>query len=229
MPRDIPTPSQQTPIDGVLLSRRALHGAARAQKLTQEARRHAQRILRDAERHAEMVRQHAYQEGYQQGLLSALHQVATYLLASQTMAWSWRERLNEHARAMLSAAVDHPDTLLLLLDEWLRQLEQGNATLHLTLPETSRSHQHRLMELLAEHWSGPIQLDYHSDPRCIMRCADQLAEFSPELYVEPASRQLQQCLDALPQDCRQVSAQALRELIAQWEQQANDTINRNPE
>ncbi|WP_233164192.1 hypothetical protein [Chromobacterium sp. ASV23] len=213
----------------MLFSRRALQSSARDQRLQQEARRHAQRILRDAERHADILRQHAYQEGYEQGLLSALQQIATYLSAYQTMAWSWRERLNQHARAMLSCAVDHPDTLLLLLDEWLHDLEQGDATLHLTLPQASRAHQHRLMELLAEHWSGPIQLDYHADPRCIMRCGDQLAEFAPELYVEPASRQLQQCLDAMPQDCRQISAQALRELISQWEAQANDTIDRSSE
>ncbi|WP_440029670.1 hypothetical protein [Chromobacterium amazonense] len=227
MPRDIPTPHPQTPIDGVLLRRATLRGAARIQGLERQARGHAQQVLRNAERQAESLRQQGYQEGYQQGMLEAMQQVASYLAASQAMAWHWRERLAEHARAMLSAAVDHPDTLLLLLDEWLRDLEPSDATLHLALPKSARKNQAQLMALLAEHWSGPIQLDFHADPRCIMRCADQLAEFAPELYVEPASRQLQQCLNALPQDCRNVSAQALRDLIAQWEHQAYDAADRS--
>ncbi|KVT58147.1 hypothetical protein WK54_13400 [Burkholderia ubonensis] len=155
--------------------------------------------------------------------------MAAYLAASQAMAWHWRERLDEHTRAMLASAVDHPDTLLLLIDEWLRGQERADATLQLTLPKSARAHQARLMALLAEQWPGSIQLDYHAAPRCIMRCGDQLAEFAPELYVEPASRQLQRCLDELPKDCRNISNRALREWIAQWEQQVFDISDTSPE
>lgn len=229
MPRDIPTPHLQHIIDGTLLRRSALQGASRAERLEQQARRNAQRLLRDAEQQAETLRQHGYQAGYQQGLLDALQHVAAYLAASQAMAWHWRERLVEHARAMLASAVDHPDTLLLLLDEWLRGQERADATLQLTLPKSARAHQATLMALLAEQWPGSIQLDYHAEPRCVMRCGDQLAEFAPELYVEAASRQLQQCLDELPKDCRNISDQALREWIAQWEQQIFDISDRSSE
>ncbi|OJB43987.1 hypothetical protein BGV60_02705 [Burkholderia ubonensis] len=223
MPRDIPIPHPQHIIDGTLLRCSALHGASRAKRLEEQARRIVQRMLRDAEQQAESLRQHGYQAGYQQGILDALQHVAAYLAASQAMAWHWRDRLDEHARAMLAAAVEHPDTLLLLIDEWLRGQERADATLQLTLPKSTRAHQARLIALLAEHWPGSIQLDYHAEPRCIMRCGDQLAEFAPELYVEPASRQLQQCLDALPKDCRNISDQALREWIAQWDHVQQDT------
>lgn len=229
MPRDIPIPHPQHIIDGTLLRRSALQDASRAERLEQQARRNAQRLLRDAEQQAETLRQHGYQAGYQQGLLEALQHVAAYLAASQAMARYWTERLDEHARAMLASAVDHPDTLLLLIDEWLRGQECADATLQLTLPESARAHQARLMALLAEQWPGSIQLDYHAEPRCVMRCGDQLAEFAPELYVEAASRQLQQCLDELPKDCRNISDQALREWIAQWEQQVFDISNRSSE
>lgn len=228
MPRDIPIPPPQHIIDGTLFRRSALQGASRAERLEEQARRKARRMLRDAEQQAESLCQHGYQAGYQQGILEALQHVAAYLAASQAMAWHWRERLDERARAMLAAAVEHPDTLLLVIDEWLRGQERADATLQLTLPKSARAHKARLMALLAEHWPGSIQLDYHSEPHCIMRCGDQLAEFAPELYVEPASRQLQQYLDELPKDCRNISDQALRDWIAQWERQVSRTAVMEP-
>lgn len=217
MPREIPTIHQQTSIDGVLISRKKLYHNASTIRLKQQAQQHIQRLLRDAQRQADLLKQHAYQEGYQQGILCTMQQVASYLAASQTMAWGWRERLGAQARAMLSAAVDHPDTLLLLVDEWLRKLPEPDKTLYLTLPNTAHSLQTRLMDLLATVWGDAIQLDYHVDQRFVMRYADQVAEFSPEQYVEPAIRSLQQSLDALPQDCRRISAHALHELIEQWQ------------
>lgn len=220
MPREIPILHQQTPIDGVLISRKQLNRNRATVRLERQAQQHAQRLLRDAQRQAESLQQHAYQEGYQQGILCTMQQVASYLAASQTLAWSWRERLSAQARAMLSAAVDHPDTLLLLLDEWLRNLPEPDKTLYLTLPDTAHSLQPRLMDLLAMAWQGAIQLDYHTEPRFVMRYADQVAEFSPEQYVEPAMRSLQQSLETIPQDCRRISAHALHELIEQWQELA---------
>lgn len=229
MPREIPSPLPQPPLDGVLIRRHTLKAAARHKRLDQQARQRARLILRETERDAAEIRRHAYQDGFQQGMLDALQQVAAYLAASREMAQHWRERLDDHARAMLSAAVDHPDTLLLLMDEWLRDIEQTDSALHLTLPENARAQQSRLMALLEEQWSGSIQVEFHADPRCIMRCADQVAEFAPELYIEPASRQLQQCLDTLSQDCRQISAHALEEFIAQWQTSSDGKPERKRE
>ncbi|PRP71106.1 hypothetical protein BUE93_08490 [Chromobacterium amazonense] len=227
MPRDIPLPPPQTLIDGVLLRQAKLRDAARNQSLELQARGHAKILLRNAERQAENLRQQGYQQGYQQGMIEALQQIAAYLAASQALALHWREQLAEHIRAMLTAAVDHPDTLLLLLNEWLSGQERSDATLHLTLPKSARIHQAQLMALLGEHWPGPVQLGLHDDTRWIMRCANQIAEFTPELYVESAGRHLQPCLDKLPQEWRNISLQALHKLIAQLEHQVNDSADRN--
>lgn len=51
---------------------------------------------------------YAYQEGYEQGMIDALQQVAAYLTDNQTMAWKWMEKIQIYARELFSAAVDHP-------------------------------------------------------------------------------------------------------------------------
>ncbi|MCD4498772.1 hypothetical protein [Chromobacterium vaccinii] len=214
---DIPLPRQPTITDGVLIRSPQLRRLRRIDNLDQQARKRARQRLDDAEREADAIRRHAYRDGYQQGMLAALDQLAAHLANSQAQAARWREHLSEEARAMLAAAVDHPDTLLLLLDEWLRTRDgpSGDAVLHLQLPKRARSQQTALMALLADNWFGAIQIDYHDDDRFIMRCADQAAEFSPEQYLEPASRQLSHRLNTLPQECRQLSAAALEQFQRQ--------------
>ncbi|MCD5326510.1 hypothetical protein ACFFU8_04410 [Chromobacterium piscinae] len=220
MPSDTPIFRPQTAIEGVLIRRGQLERIRRAHKLERQARRHASQLLREAQNQADAIRSHAYSDGYQQGMLTALDQIAAALADSQALAERWRGHLEQQARAMLAAAVDHPDTLLLLLDEWLKSQPSAapEATLYLRLPKTARPRQGALMSLLAERWHGVIQIDHHDDDRFIMRCADQAAEFSPEHYLEPASRQLLQSLNGLQQDCRQLSAAALEQLQRQLRQ-----------
>jgi hypothetical protein len=192
-------------------------------RLEQQAQQHARRIIHDAQQEGEVIRQHAYQQGYQQGMLDTLQQTASYMADSQTLDGRCRERLSQHAKAMLSSAVDHPETLLLVLDEWLRNLSASDETLYLTLPATAHTLQPRLMDVLSASWTGKIQLDYHARPDFVMRLADQVAEFSPAQYVESATRALLQTLDSLPQDCRQLSGFALQEFIEQWQRRSNNS------
>lgn len=48
-----------------------------------------------------------------------------------------------------------------------------------------KDHQ-KLMVLLMENWPGTFNLKYHQEQRFIMSCGDQIAEFSPEQFVETA-------------------------------------------
>ncbi|WP_434626695.1 hypothetical protein [Chromobacterium sp. CV08] len=213
MPRDIPTLPPSAAFEGVLIRRASLQPARRAAELERAARRRARQITDEADAQAGAVRGQAWRDGYQDGMLTALDQVAAYLADSQAQAARWRERLADEARAMLRAAADHPDALLLALDEWLREQEPTDDTLRLMLPENARPQQQRLMALLADSWNGRLQLDYHADDRLLIRCADQAAEFAPELYVEPAAQQTLRCLDSLPQECRGLSSTALETLM----------------
>ncbi|SSS41495.1 Oxygen-regulated invasion protein OrgB [Acinetobacter baumannii] len=49
-----------------------------------------------------------------------------------------------------------------------------------------------------------------------MSCGDQIAEFSPEQFVETAVGVIKHHLDELPQDCRTISDNAINALIDEW-------------
>ncbi|MBT2867655.1 Oxygen-regulated invasion protein OrgB [Chromobacterium violaceum] len=231
MPRDIPIFRPPNAIEGVLVCREQLLRHDKAVSLEREARRHAARIVRQAEQEAESLRGRALLDGYGDGMIQALGQLARHLANGDALLRHCRERLEAESRAMLSAAVDHPDALLLALDEWLRERrrEDESRTLHLLLPQQARASQAELMALLAESWGGRLSLDYHPDSRFVMRCGEQAAEFSPELYVEPASSQAMQALGDLPSRCRGLSAAALSALRDELDRMLADQENRETE
>ncbi len=71
------------------------------------------------------------------------------------------------------------------------------------------------MVLLMENWPGTFNLKYHQEQRFIMGCGDQIAEFSPEQFVETAVGVIKHHLDEL-QDCRTISDNAINALIDEW-------------
>lgn len=230
MPREIPTPSPEMSVDGVIFQRTGLRQAARADRLEKEARQRASSLIRHAEQEAEVIRQEAFRQGYEAGMLTALSHTAYYMAQWQSQAGHWYQQLESHSRDLLSAAVDHPDTLLLLLDEWLRDQPRQQASLRLLLPRSAKPMRGRLMALLNEQWDNRIEIDYHDDPRFILRCGQQMAEFAPTDFVEQASRQLRHSLNTLPDECRHLSEQAIRQLIETLEQQClpqTDTHSRS--
>ncbi len=124
MLKNIPIPSPLSPVEGILIKRKTLERYFSIERLEQQAHQRAKRILREAEEEAKTLRMYAYQEGYEQGMIDALQQVAAYLTDNQTMAWKWMEKIQTYARELFSAAVDHPETLLTVLDEWLRDFDK---------------------------------------------------------------------------------------------------------
>ncbi len=128
MLKNIPIPSPLSPVEGILIKRKTLERYFSIERLEQQAHQRAKRILREAEEEAKTLRMYAYQEGYEQGMIDALQQVAAYLTDNQTMAGSgWKIQI--YARELFSAAVDHPETLLTVPDEWLRDFDKPEGQL----------------------------------------------------------------------------------------------------
>lgn len=95
MLKNIPIPSPLSPVEGILIKRKTLERYFSIERLEQQAHQRAKRILREAEEEAKTLRMYAYQEGYEQGMIDALQQVAAYLTDNQTMAWKWMEKTTD--------------------------------------------------------------------------------------------------------------------------------------
>lgn len=223
MRKNIQIPHPSRLLDGVIL-----RPDRRREVLERQTNQHVQRLLRDARREANDLQQQAYQAGYQQGMLLALEQLTAWLNACDEKAALLQERIAAQAQAMLSSAVNSPDTLLVLLNEGLQNLPASDETLHLLLPANARSLRPQIMSVLDKQWRGPVQLDFHPGPGFVLRYKDQIVEFAPEHYLEQATLTLRQTISELPAECRQLSSAAFSALMAQWQPQAA-SLNDQPD
>ena len=220
MPRTIPTRQPLVALDGVLLPRAQLR--AQRQALQQQAWERARQLLRQAQRRAAAIRQQAAALGYAQGLLSALQAAATQLDDAQRLQRQLRAGLAEQAHAMLAATFEHPDALLLALDDWLERSAQPPPTLQLRLPSTWQQQLPQLRQLLEQRWNGALQIVCSEQPRLLLRCGALSAEFAPPEYLEQAATALLQRgigTDAdVDASCRRLAAAGLDALCRQLRQ-----------
>ncbi|STQ90247.1 hypothetical protein [Iodobacter fluviatilis] len=214
MPKDIPTLRPITAYEDVLLTHDKLTRQHKALSLLAEARQRAKQLLKQAEVETQQIRTQAWMNGYQDGVIAAASSVANHIDESENLLLRFHNKLGEQARAMLSASLDHPDLLLILLDEWLRGIDTPlpQGTLQLQLPLHRRAAHSQLLNSLQELWGGKIQIEYHADTHFVMRYADQIAQFSPDEFIAEAAQSLLHGMHEMPAECRSLSQASMQSL-----------------
>ncbi|AZN35910.1 hypothetical protein [Iodobacter ciconiae] len=182
--------------------------------LLAEARQRAKQLLKEAAAQAGQIRQQAWASGYQDGVIAAAGTLTKHINDSDNLTRRLQGKLEDQARAMLSASLDHPDLLLVLLNEWLSGVDKNSSqsTLKLQLPQYCRAAHSRLSSSLQEQWEGKIQIEYHAKARFVMRYADQIAQFIPEEFITEATQALLHDMHELHSECRLLSQASLQSL-----------------
>ncbi len=178
-----------------------------------DARRQAIKLVKQAEEEAQAVRAQAVSEGYQEGILASAASVAGFLAQERQLAADLQKRINGHARQLLSSALNHPEILLELVDEWLAALPDtaSPAVLDLLIPEAARKSHAALKHRVESVWPGKFTLAYHDDRRFVMKYGDQLAEFDADAFMVAGMQRLVSA-DTLPEQCRALSEAAVGRL-----------------
>lgn len=223
MLRDIPINYfPQPPLGGVLIKHKTLQKNRSFRRLEEQARQRAKKLIKDAQKEAQMLQEEACREGFQQGLIIALKQVAIYLSNSNLTLQYWQQQLEKQVREMLAASVNHPETLLLVLDEWLSELSSSNTSVNIILPEAVKAKYSDTISRVAGDKGVMIHIGYHPGANVIFRCGEDIAEFSPAEFTEMSSRRiLMRNLPVLNQDCYRLSREALS-LFNEYCQGLND-------
>ncbi|QIU92598.1 hypothetical protein [Yokenella regensburgei] len=212
MPRAIQTFHRLIPVEGVLISRKQL----KTINLEQQAKCYVKKMLRDSKKDVDEIHQSAYQKGFQQGILSSIQQVVSFFSENESMLQKWNKRIDSHVREMLSVALEHPDTLLLLLDEWLCSRPVFDDKLYLSLPFNIKQIHPQIMELVASNWEGSVHISWHKNADFIIRSGEQIAKFSPDLYVKSLKESQHQFMNDISQDYKKISSDALQDFITSW-------------
>ena len=184
MPRIIQTLHSILPVEGVYIARAKLQQGQRAQTLIDEAKRSARRLIKDAQVSADDAYQQALRDGYRDGVIAAADAIADHFFAEQRLASDLQKKLMQQVRTALQLALDHPELILVLLDEWLKnQITSADIPLKLFLPCQIYHAHEQVMACLEAAWCARVQVEYHDDERFILSSGDQIAEFDPTSFL----------------------------------------------
>nr|AFH88785.1 putative type III secretion system protein OrgAb [Candidatus Sodalis melophagi] len=196
-----------------MIKREHLQRQRCAMDLIKQARRETVKCLKQAAEEAERLRSQAISEGFQQGVLAAADAVADYLAERQGLRLSLQREVEDHARALLTAALSHADLLLVLLEEWLAQQPEPSipAPLELWVPADRHAAALRLKRQIGALWRGKYDIITHDGESFIMKHGDQVAEFDAKAFIDAATRQMASCPD-YGTKARRLSEQGLQAL-----------------
>ncbi len=196
-----------------MITRAQLRRQRQSLDLLNDARRRTIKTVKKAQGEAEEIRRQAFREGYQDGILASAALVARFLAQERRLAADLQHRINGHARQLLSSALNHPEILLELVDEWLATLPDTASpeTLELLIPEAARRSHAALKHRVESVWPGKFTLAYHDDCRFVMKYGDQLAEFDADAFLAAGMHRLTS-VETLPEQCRQLTEAGLRQL-----------------
>ncbi|EHT6896289.1 hypothetical protein KXR15_003519 [Escherichia coli] len=211
MPRNIPINTSQQPLlGGVLIKRNTLEKKLSLGRLEQQARKRAKQLIKDAQKEAQVLHEQAHRDGFQQGILYALKQVVTYLSDSNLTLEYWQQCLEKQVREMLATSVNHPETLLLVFDEWMSRDINSDVTVSIIFPEAMKTGYSEVISRIIEDREAGIDIRYHTGSNIIFRCGGYIAEFSPVEFTEAGTRRiLMKNIPRVNQDCHCLSRDAL--------------------
>lgn len=211
MPRNIPISTSHQPLlGGVLIKHNTLEKKLSSGRLEQQARKRAKQLIKDAQKEAQVLQEQAHRDGFQQGVLYALKQVATYLSDSNLTLKYWQQRLENQVREMLATSVNHPETLLLVFDEWMSRDINTDIAVSIILPEVMKTEYSEVISRIIGDRGTGIDIRYHTGSNIIFRCEENIAEFSPVEFTEAGTRRiLMKNIPRVNQDCHCLSRDAL--------------------
>lgn len=208
MPKIIQTMCEVIPEQGVLIRSSYLRNNIKASALLAEARRRAKSLMAHAEAEADYTFRQAQCEGYAQGILQAAGELVAYMALHEDLAANMQSRIYESTRSLLSSCLTNPDVVIAILEECLSRVDViESQNFDLVVPEAFRPNHRTLIARLRQNYNGNINVDYQSETRFLLRVNDQVAEFSPDDFVNMAS---QRVMNGLPAFYGQ--SQAIKEL-----------------
>ncbi|EDJ8986963.1 TPA: hypothetical protein RU610_004511 [Salmonella enterica] len=169
----------------------------------------ASTLLDQAKEKALWLEEEGYKKGFETGMYEAMIHTALYFDRTQKSVNYIKDKLNFQIREMLKEATDNPDVLIQAYDEWLSRHQNQAGTLKIILPVRVRDSEQKLLQLLQEKWPGSVTLEYHENESYIISSGYQIAEFSPEIYAESVSRQVDTIADNLHECCANISRKTL--------------------
>ncbi|NWD04189.1 invasion protein OrgB [Pseudomonas gingeri] len=205
-------PVQDT--DAVHITRQELASARRCRALERQAQRRARQLIDQAQVQVEAIQATAFAEGYAEGVIQAVVDLARGLCESQRLASQLRGQMVEAVRQLLGHLLEDSRWFDEMLEDWLAgQADTARMALQILLPEGCRSRVGALREHLERLGVSSVRFEFEEQERYVVRLADQLFEFDLESAREQLTPRVLSQLAGLPDGVRELDRQARQALV----------------
>ncbi|MFT8209924.1 MAG: hypothetical protein ACMZI0_03605 [Symbiopectobacterium sp.] len=186
--------------------------------LVAQTRDHAKKIIRDANREAETIRQQAYRNGYERGVMTSFETITSFIKDKQGIVNYIYGQVREQIKNLLSDTVNKESVICALFENWADEIDgrDDKTPFYILLPRDRRRYKRRLMAYIDSMHRGGVVFEYHQDLRYVFKYREQLVEFLPETFVD---NQIDTFFDtqSLYERCEHLSTQTLKTLYARLE------------
>lgn len=184
--------------------------------LVAQAQDHAKKIISDATREVEAIRQQAYRDGYERGVMTSVETVTGFIEGKQGIVNDIYQQVREQVRHLLSDTVNRESVICALFENWANEIDgrDDKTPFYILLPQDRRRYKRRLIAYIDSMHPGGVVFEYHQDLRYVFKYCEQLVEFSPDTFVD---NQIDTLIETQPlyECCEQLSTQTLQHLYAQ--------------
>jgi len=214
MQKTIISPNVIESIEGILIPASALKQRERVENILKQAQHNASKIIKQANIEAQTIRMSAQSAGYQAGITLSINAVADYIDNGQSIYLQFYSKTHESMLKKLRDALNSPEIFPLLLEHWLADVipDEEHSPLFLLVPKMTLKQQTELSSYIASIWSGKVVIEQHTDNRFIIKYKSNLAEFSPDVWVEQQRIEANYC-QQLEKDCNTLSSNSIQRLL----------------
>jgi len=214
MQKTIISPNVIESIEGILIPASALKQRERVENILKQAQHNASKIIKQANIEAQTIRMSAQSAGYQAGITLSINAVADYIDNGQSIHLQFYSKTHESMLKNLRDALNSPEIFPLLLEHWLADVipDEEHSPLFLLVPKMTLKQQTELSSYIASIWSGKVVIEQHTDNRFIIKYKSNLAEFSPDVWVEQQRIEANYC-QQLEKDCNTLSSNSIQRLL----------------
>ncbi|MFK8330078.1 hypothetical protein M2D63_008695 [Pseudomonas sp. BJa5] len=193
--------------------------ARRCQALEHQARRVAKQQVAEARLQAQAIREQARCQGYAEGVLNAVQDLADALLHSQRLAGQVRQALIETARDTLGEVLGQVQWIEALVEQWPAASNDARVPLQLLAPLRHKGEHARLVAALRRQWPGEIQVEYQAQSHYRLHLGELALEFHPPTVQAQLAEQVLRGSDGLARidaELDQAARATLADCLERW-------------
>lgn len=182
----IPVHPQPYAIEGVLITQQQLNKTRRSKGIIDEAQKRAKKIIQDAEKHARVLKEQGYQQGVEQGLLSCLPPIATFIAETCRVNQRQYQAMRDEVQRKIIQLACNAELIYTLVQRWQAmypKIKQHKVTIG--VPTSWRHIEQTLSALLTNQG---ILVDIERAESDILQI--KAGDYVLRLLVEPFAQQM---------------------------------------